>query len=254
MHCLICWNKIKSTIIITKYLCLIILAVIVYSCTESLVYSPIDNIDNSSNIKSPPIEPFYPIPSQNQLEWQDSELALFLHFGVNTFTDNEWGDGTEDPQIFNPSKLDAEQWVQIAKEIGFKYVILTAKHHDGFCLWPSKYTSHSIKYSPYKNGNGDIVKELSDACKRNGIKFGFYLSPWDRHEQTYGTYNYNLYFQNQLTELLTNYGDIGEVWFDGANGEGPNGIVQEYDWDLYFATVRHYQPKALMAIVGPDIK
>ena len=186
--------------------------------------------------------------------WQNSKLAMFLHFGINTYTDREWGTGLEDPLIFNPVNLNAEQWVNVAKENGFKYVILTVKHHDGFCLWPSKYTDFSVKNSAYKNGEGDVVKEFADACHKNNVKFGFYLSPWDRHESTYGTDAYNFYFQNQLIELLTQYGEVGEVWFDGANGEGPNGRTQEYNWELYFSTVRHYQRQALIAIKGPDIR
>jgi alpha-L-fucosidase len=200
------------------------------------------------------IDPYFPLPTKAQLNWQDSELVMFLHFGINTFTDKEWGDGTEDPKIFNPSNLSADQWIKVAKQNGFKYVILTAKHHDGFCLWPSKFTSHSVINSPYKNGKGDIVKEFANACRNNGVKFCIYLSPWDRHEKTYGTDEYNNYFTNQLTELLTNYGDVAEVWFDGANGEGPNGKTQQYNWDLYYSTVRRLQPNALIAVSGPDIR
>jgi alpha-L-fucosidase len=150
--------------------------------------------------------------------------------------------------------LNTEQWIKVAKDNGFKYVILTAKHHDGFCLWPSAYTSHSIKNSPYNNGKGDIVKEFADACHNNGIKFAFYLSPWDRHEPTYGTNEYNTYYQNLLTELLKNYGDVGEVWFDGTNGVGVNGNEQVWDRDLYYSTVKHYQPNALMGGSAPDIR
>ena len=232
----------------------IIISFFFIQCADTTIDSPPQENEAANNSESPPIKPYYPVPSKSQLEWQNAELVMFIHFGMNTFTDKEWGDGTEDPAIFNPVNLDAEQWVKAAKECGFKYIILTAKHHDGFCLWPSKYTSHSIKNSPYKNGKGDIVKEFSDACHKHKIKFSFYLSPWDRHEKTYGTDAYNMYFQNQLTELLTNYGDVGEVWFDGANGEGPNGKKQEYDWDIFYSTVRHYQPNALIAAMGPDIR
>lgn len=194
-------------------------------------------------------------PSPKQLEWQEAELTMFLHFGVNTFTDREWGEGNEDPKIFNPTDLDTRQWVQVAKNAGFKYMILTAKHHDGFCLFPSKWTEHSVKNSSWKNGKGDVVKELSDACREAGIKMGFYLSPWDRHEPSYGnSLAYNQYFKNQLTELLTNYGEIAEVWFDGACGEGPNGKRQEYDWAGFYDTVKSIQPDALIAICGPDIR
>jgi len=179
---------------------------------------------------------------------------MFIHYGMNTYTGAEWGDGTEDPATFNPPTVDARQWAEIAKETGFKYMILTAKHHDGFCLWPSAHTTHSIKNSPYKGGGGDIVREFADACRMYGVKFGFYLSPWDRHEETYGTEEYNLFFQNQLAELLNGYGEVGEVWLDGANGEGPDGIRQDYNWDQYFATIRHYQPNALIAVFGPDVR
>jgi alpha-L-fucosidase len=194
-------------------------------------------------------------PTTQQLAWQEAELTMFLHFGVNTFTDREWGEGTEDPKIFNPIDLDARQWVQSAKDAGFKYMILTAKHHDGFCLFQSKYTDHSVKNSPWKNGKGDVVKELSDACREFGVKMGFYLSPWDRHEQSYGNSPvYNQYFKNQLAELLTNYGEMAEVWFDGACGEGPNGKRQEYDWAGFYDVVRKHQPNALIAICGPDVR
>ena len=194
-------------------------------------------------------------PTLQQLAWQEAELTMFLHFGVNTFTDREWGEGTEDPAIFNPSHLDARQWVQVAKDAGFKYMILTAKHHDGFCLFPSKYTEHSVKNSRWKDGKGDVVRELADACREAGLKLGLYLSPWDRHEPAYGNSPvYNQYFKNQLTELLTNYGEVAEVWFDGACGEGPNGKRQQYDWPGYYEVIRKLQPKAVIAISGPDIR
>jgi alpha-L-fucosidase len=194
-------------------------------------------------------------PTPQQLAWQEAELSMFLHFGVNTFTDREWGDGKEDPRIFNPTELDAHQWVETAKAAGFKYMILTAKHHDGFCLWPSKYTEHSVKNSPWRGGKGDVVREFAEACQKAGVKMGFYLSPWDRHEPTYGdSPRYNEYFRNQLTELLTNYGEVAEVWFDGACGEGPNGKRQEYDWHSYYEVIRRLQPNALIAICGPDVR
>jgi alpha-L-fucosidase len=200
--------------------------------------------------------PRLPVPTRQQAAWQRCETNLFLHFGVNTFTDREWGSGNEDPKIFNPGSLDALQWVRAAKAGGFKIVILTAKHHDGFCLWPSQYTTHSVKSSPWRNGNGDVVRELSEACKAEGLKLGIYLSPWDRHERTYGdSPRYNDYYINQLTELLTGYGPIAEVWFDGACGEGPNGKKQEYDWERIRATVRKLQPDAVMfSDAGPDIR
>ena len=194
-------------------------------------------------------------PSPRQLTWQEMEFTAFFHFSINTFTDREWGEGKESPSLFNPTRLDARQWVKTAKEAGIKLVILTCKHHDGFCLWPSKFTEHSVKNSPFKNGNGDVVKEVADACKELGVKFGVYVSPWDRHEKTYGdSPAYNQYFKNQLTELLSNYGTISEVWFDGACGEGPNGKKQVYDWKSYYSVIRKLQPDATIAVMGPDVR
>lgn len=194
------------------------------------------------------------VPTQRQFDWQKQELTAFLHFGVNTYTNREWGDGKESPSIFNPVKLDAEQWVRTLKDAGFKCAILTCKHHDGFCLWPSKYTEHSVKNSPWKQGEGDVVKEVSDACHKYGISFGVYLSPWDMNSALYGTEAYNDYFVNQLTELLTNYGEVNEVWFDGACGEGPNGKKQEYDFVRWYKLIRELQPKAVIAVMGPDVR
>ena len=195
------------------------------------------------------------VPSERQLNWQSLELNAFFHFGVNTFTDREWGTGNEDPKIFNPTKLNAKQWVETMKNAGFKQVILTAKHHDGFCLWPSQYTEHSVKNSPWKNGKGDVVKEVADACHELGVGFGVYLSPWDRNNPLYGTGEpYNQYFIHQLTELLTNYGKVDEVWFDGANGEGPNGKKQKYDFESWFKVIRELQPQAVIFGMGPDVR
>lgn len=195
------------------------------------------------------------VPTPQQQEWQQMELTAFLHFGINTFTGREWGDGTEDPALFNPTELDAEQWVRTLKDAGFKMVLLTAKHHDGFCLWPTKTTRHSVASSPWKGGKGDVVKELRDACTKYGMKFGVYLSPWDRNAECYGdSPRYNQFFIEQLTELLTNYGEVHEVWFDGANGEGPNGKKQEYDWDAFYKIIQRLQPKAVMAIMGDDVR
>ncbi len=193
------------------------------------------------------------LPSPRQVQWQQMETTLFAHFTVNTFTDKEWGDGTELPSVFNPSNFDARQWVKAAKDGGFKMIILTAKHHDGFCLWQSKFTEHSVKNSPWKNGKGDVVKEVSDACKEAGLKFGVYLSPWDRHEPKYGTNAYNEHYKNQLRELLTNYGEISEVWFDGAKGENVKNM--QYDFQAYWTLVRQLQPNAVIfSDIGPDVR
>ncbi len=195
------------------------------------------------------------IPSLRQLEWQKLEMYAFCHFGTNTFTGREWGDGNAPASVFNPKKMDARQWVREIKNAGLKAIILTCKHHDGFCLWQSDYTDYCMKNSPYKNGKGDIVKEVSDACREYGLKFGVYLSPWDRHEATYGTgEKYNNYFVNQLTELATKYGDVFCFWFDGACGEGKNGKKQIYDWNLYYEVIRRLQPNAVINICGPDVR
>lgn len=197
-----------------------------------------------------------PVPSPAQLAWQRDELTMFVHFGINTFTDREWGDGTEDPAIFNPTRLDARQWARAAKDGGFRLIILTAKHHDGFCLWPTDTTAHSVASSPWRGGQGDLVREFSDAARAEGLKVGLYLSPWDRNAPSYGdSPRYNDFYVQQLTELLTRYGTIAEVWFDGANGEGPNGRRQEYDWPRFQQTVRTLQPEAIMfSDAGPDIR
>lgn len=195
------------------------------------------------------------VPSARQIMMQKTEFYAFFHFTVNTFTGNEWGYGTESPEIFNPVQMDANQWIQAIKAAGMKGAILTCKHHDGFCLWPSKYTKHSVKYSPYQDGEGDVVKEVAEACRKAGLKFGVYLSPWDRNHEAYGQGKaYDDYFVAQLTELLTGYGDIFTVWFDGACGEGPNGKKQTYDWQRYYDTIRRYMPEACIAISGPDVR
>ena len=193
-------------------------------------------------------------PSPRQLAWQDLEYTAFIHFGMNTFTEREWGMGTEDPAWFNPTELDAGQWTKVLSEAGMRMVVMNAKHHDGFCNWPSAYTVHSVKNSPWREGQGDLIREVAEACREYGLKFGVYLSPWDRHEPTYGTDAYNDHFVNQLTELLTQYGQVDEVWFDGACGEGPNGKRQVYDWLRYYQTIRKLQPQAVIAIMGPDVR
>ena len=195
------------------------------------------------------------VPSERQINWQEMEFYGFFHFGMNTFTNSEWGNGNEDPELFNPEKLDCRQWAKVCQLSGMKGLILTAKHHDGFCLWPSAYTDHCVRSSKWKDGKGDVVAECAKACKEFGIKFGIYVSPWDRHEPTYGTGEaYNRFFKNQLRELLTAYGELFCVWFDGACGEGANGKKQEYDWEGYYKLIRELQPNATINICGPDVR
>jgi alpha-L-fucosidase len=215
--------------------------------------------------KVQPPAPVYPLPSAAQLAWHQMELNAFIHFTTNTFTGREWGEGSEPESLFNPTSVNAEQWVNTLKEAGFKGVILTAKHHDGFCLWPSQYTEHSVKNSPWKGGKGDVVKDVSDACKKAGLKFGVYLSPWDRNRADYGQPSYINYYRNQLKELFTNYGPVFEMWFDGANGgSGYYGGANEtrkingatyYDWPNTLKMVRSMQPQVLFfSDAGPDIR
>ena len=193
------------------------------------------------------------------------EYYAFVHFSLNTYTDQSWGYGNEDVKLFNPAKLDCRQWARICKQAGMKGIILTAKHHCGFCLWPSKYTEYSVKNAPWKNGKGDVVREMADACKEYGLKLGIYLSPWDRNHPDYGKPEYITYFRNQLTELLTNYGPIFEIFLDGANGgDGYYGGAREtrrinretyYDWPNTWALIRKLQPKAnIFSDAGPDIR
>ena len=194
-------------------------------------------------------------PSPRQLRHEEMEFYAFVHFSVNTFTGREWGDGTESPDVFRPDRLDADQWVRAVKDAGMKGLILTCKHHDGFCLWPSRLTDHSVARSPWKDGRGDVVREVSDACARAGIAFGVYLSPWDRHSPLYGQGKpYDDYFAGQLTELLTQYGPVFCVWLDGACGEGPGGRKQRYDWARYEAVIRALQPETTIHVCGPDVR
>jgi alpha-L-fucosidase len=215
--------------------------------------------------KTPPPDAVGPLPEPRQLLWHEMEFYAFVHFNMNTFTDMEWGTGGESPETFNPSELDCRQWARVCKQAGMKGIILTAKHHDGFCLWPSEFTEHSVKNSPWKEGKGDVVRELADACEEYGLKLGLYLSPWDRNHAEYGTDAYLTYFRNQLTELLSNYGEVFEVWFDGANGgTGYYGGANEerrvdrktyYDWPNTRQIVSDLQPNAVIfSDAGPGVR
>jgi alpha-L-fucosidase len=216
-----------------------------------------------SNVGPP--DPLYPVPTARQLAWHEMEQYAFVHFTTNTFTDKEWGYGDEDPSIFNPSDFDAGQWCRIFREAGLKAVILTCKHHDGFCLWPSRFTEHSVKNSPWRNGQGDVVKEVRDACANSGLKFGIYLSPWDRNHADYGSEAYVKYYRDQLMEVFAGYGPIFEMWFDGANGgTGYYGGANErrnidkqtyYDWPTTLEMVRAMEPDVIFfSDAGPDIR
>ncbi|MFA9190700.1 alpha-L-fucosidase [Flavobacterium sp. FZUC8N2.13] len=220
----------------------------------------LSTITAQENTNAP--KPFGPLPSQKQIDWQEMEFYAFIHFSLNTFTNKEWGYGDESPELFNPTALDARQWARVAKEAGMKGIILVAKHHDGFCLWPSAYTERSVKNSPWKEGKGDVIKELAAACKEYNLKLGLYLSPWDRNRADYGKPEYVTYFRNQLKELLTNYGDVFEMWFDGANGgDGYYGGANEtrkintleyYDWDETYKLIYKIAPKTLVWGIGPS--
>lgn len=191
------------------------------------------------------------VPDERQMKWHEMEFYAFMHFGINTFFSHEWGKGDEEPSAFNPSDLSTDSWAEAAVSAGMKGIILTAKHHDGFCLWDTKYTEHCVRNSPYKK---DILAQLSESCKKYNIKLGVYLSPWDRHEPRYGTDEYNDYYVNQLSEICTNYGELFCLWFDGACGEGKNGKKQVYDWPRYYETIRKLQPNAAISICGPDVR
>lgn len=215
--------------------------------------------------ETPPPAPLLPLPTESQLAWHAMEMNAFVHFTTNTFTGKEWGYGDESPTIFNPTQYDTDQWVRTFKETGFKGVILTCKHHDGFCLWPSLYTEHSVKNSPWLDGKGDVVRDVMRACKKYELKFGVYLSPWDRNHANYGSPEYLEYYRNQLNELFTKYGPIFEMWFDGANGgDGYYGGKRErrniqgatyYDWPTTLALVKDIEPEILFfSDAGPGVR
>ena len=200
-------------------------------------------------------EKFGPTPTKQQLAWHEKEFYLFMHFGPNTFTNLEWGKGSEDPNVFNPTAIDCNQWASIAKASGAKGIIITAKHHDGFSLWPSKFSKHTVRESKWMNGKGDVIKMLSEACKKAGIEMGVYISPWDRNHPQYGTEAYNDIYIQTMKELLTGYGNLTELWWDGANGEGPNGKKQVYDFTRFKDSAMSYQPNILIfSDIGPHIR
>ena len=200
-------------------------------------------------------KPYGALPTPQQIAWQDMELTMFCHFGPNTFTGLEWGEGTEAEDIFNPTDLDCRQWVRTAKAAGFKGIIITGKHHDGFCLWPNPASTHTVRESSWRGGQGDVLKELSEACAQEGIRFGIYISPWDRNAPEYGTDAYNEVFRRTLESALSGYGPVFEQWFDGACGEGPNGKRQVYDWDLFHQEVFKWQPQAIVfSNIGPGCR
>lgn len=219
-----------------------ILIVISIVCCSSLLHAQKVSVNN-------------PVPTKAQLQWQQMDFYLFVHFGPNTFTDLEWGKGTEPEDVFNPPHLDCGQWCRIAKAAGAKGIIITAKHHDGFCLWPSKYSKHTVAQSKWRNGKGDVLRELSDSCKKYGLKMGVYLSPWDRNHPKYGTPEYNDVFVNMMKEVVQHYGPFFEFWWDGANGEGPNGKKQVYDWHRFEQTMRSIAPNTIVfSDIGPDAR
>jgi alpha-L-fucosidase len=194
-------------------------------------------------------------PSERQLAWQAMEFYAFIHFGMNSMTHREWGLGHEDPALFNPDSLDVDQWMDAFVAAGMTGVIITAKHHDGFCLWPSRVSAHSVASSPWLGGRGDLLRLISDSAAEHGLKLGIYLSPWDRTEGSYGSgIPYDDFFVAQLEEVLNDYGPVFSVWFDGANGEGVSGNVQQYDWDRYYETIRRLQPDAVISVCGPDVR
>jgi len=249
----------KSSITLARVIIFLTIPIIIFGCQGNgdgkIYYKGSVIFPDTASLRTKEYMSSMTVPLPRQHEWQKMEMAAFIHFSINTFTDKEWGDGTEPESLFNPTELNTEQWVKTLSGAGMKMVILTAKHHDGFCLWPTETTEHSVRNSPWKNGSGDVVKELRKACDKYDMKFGIYLSPWDMNAKCYGDSTaYNRFFMAQLAELLTWYGQIDEVWFDGACGEGPDGKRQEYDWDSYYELVRRLQPEAVIAIMGEDAR
>ncbi|MCX6212772.1 MAG: alpha-L-fucosidase [Bacteroidetes bacterium] len=223
-----------------KYICLFFNTVLFFLASNTILVAQ---------------EKFGPTPTKQQLAWHEKEFYLFMHFGPNTFTDLEWGKGSEDPNVFNPTAIDCNQWAGIAKAAGAKGIIITAKHHDGFSLWPSKFSKHTVRESKWMDGKGDVIKMLSEACKKAGIEMGVYISPWDRNHPQYGTAAYNDIYIQTMKELLTGYGKFTELWWDGANGEGPNGKKQVYDFTRFKDSAMSYQPNiVIFSDIGPHIR
>lgn len=215
--------------------------------TAAFADQPLPSIYQPANAP----QPLAPLPTPAQFRWHQQELQVFIHFGINTFTGKEWGDGTEDPNLFAPTALDCEQWARVAKENGFTRMTLSAKHHDGFCLWPSRYTEHSVKSSKWREGQGDVVGEFVKACRKYGLGVGIYLSPWDRHDKRYGTAAYNDYYINQINELFDRYGKIDSFWLDLAFKD--EGYRMPFDWQRIYDAMYRRNPAVTIEMGGPDI-
>ena len=240
-----------------KILSIFLIGCLLSACNNKEIKNGGVTVDVPENITIENIEKLSTLvrPSARQLAYQQEEMLGFIHIGMNTYTNAEWGKGEESPQIFNPSNLNAEEWILTFKKAGINAVILVAKHHDGFCVWPSKYTEHSVKNSPWREGKGDLVKEVADACKKHNMKLCLYLSPWDMNASTYGTDTYNDYYIHQLEELLTNYGPVYLLWFDGAGIDSKtSGIEMPFDWERIFKRARELQPNVLLSGAAPDVR
>lgn len=240
-----------------KILSIFLIGCLLSACNNKEIKNGGVTVDVPENITIENIEKLSTLvrPSARQLAYQQEEMLGFIHIGMNTYTNAEWGKGEESPQIFNPSNLNAEEWILTFKKAGINAVILVAKHHDGFCVWPSKYTEHSVKNSPWREGKGDLVKEVADACKKHNMKLCLYLSPWDMNASTYGTDTYNDYYIHQLEELLTNYGPVYLLWFDGAGIDSKtSGVEMPFDWERIFKRARELQPNILLSGAAPDVR